>query len=118
MNPKEIRQKRLRRHARVRAKIKGSAGRPRLSIFRSHKHLSIQLIDDVAGRTIAAVSDRDISGKNRGGRMAVAMALGVMIAEKARANKITELVFDRGGYRYHGLMRAIAEAVRQGNIAM
>lgn len=118
MNPKEVRQKRLRRHARVRAKIKGSVVRPRLSIFRSHNHLSLQLIDDAAGRTIAAVSDRDIVGKHHGGRMAVAVALGTMIAEKARANKITQIVFDRGGYRYHGLMRAIADAVRQGNIAM
>ena len=118
MNPKEVRQKRLRRHARVRAKIKGSAVRPRLSIFRSHQHLSIQLIDDAAGKTIVAVSDRDIAGKHRGGRMATAALLGGMIAEKARANKITEIVFDRGGYRYHGLIRAIADAVRQGNIAM
>ena len=123
MNPKEVRQKRLRRHARVRAKIKGSAVRPRLSIFRSHQHLSVQLIDDAAGKTIAAVSDRDITEKNRGGspaggRMAVAALLGVMIAEKARANKITEVVFDRGGYRYHGIMRVIADAVRQDGIAL
>lgn len=118
MNPKEVRKNRLRRHARVRAKITGTAARPRLSVFRSHRHLSIQLIDDTTGHTIAAVSDRDIAQKNRGSRITTAVALGAMIAEKARANKIAAIVFDRGGYRYHGLMRAIADAVRQGNIAM
>lgn len=118
MNPKEVRQKRLRRHVRVRAKIRGSATRPRLSVFRSHQHLLVQLIDDAAGTTVAAVSDHDIAEKHRGSSMTAAALLGAMIAEKARANKITEAVFDRGGYRYHGMMRAIADAVRQGGIAM
>jgi len=78
----------------------------------------VQLIDDAAGRTIAAVNDRDITEKQRGGRMAGAVLLGTMIADKARANKITKAVFDRGGYRYHGMVRAIADAARKGGLAL
>ncbi len=118
MNTQEKKQNRLRRRARVRAKIKGSADRPRLSVFRSHKHLAAQLIDDAAARTIAAASDRDITGKRRGGRMAAAELLGVAIAKKAAASKITKAVFDRGGYQYHGIVRAIADGARKGGLAM
>lgn len=117
MNPKERKQKRLRRHRRVRAKIKGTAARPRLSVFRSNKHLLVQLIDDAAGRTIAAASDRDISAK-QGGRRAGAVLLGAAIAKKAQASKIAMVVFDRGGYRYHGIVRAIADAAREHGLAM
>ena len=102
----------------MRAKIKGTAARPRLSVFRSNNHLTVQLIDDGAGRTIAAAYERDVTEKHRGsppaaGRMATAVLLGAVIAEKARANKITKAVFDRGGYRYHGMVRAIADAARK-----
>lgn len=118
MDPKETKQKRLRRHRRVRAKIKGTGARPRMSVFRSHKHLTVQLIDDIAGRTIAAAGDRDITAKDRGGRMGVAALLGAAIAEKAAARKITKAVFDRGGYRYHGIVRAIADGARKGGLEL
>lgn len=117
MNPKETKQKRLRRHRRIRAKIKGTALRPRMSVFRSNRHLVVQLIDDTAGRTMVGVSDRDATGKRAGGRVALAGALGALIAEKASAHGITAAVFDRGGYHYHGMVRAIAEGARKGGLA-
>ncbi|MFY9463177.1 MAG: 50S ribosomal protein L18 [Candidatus Sungiibacteriota bacterium] len=119
MDLKEIKQKRLRRHTRVRAKIKGTADRPRMSVFRSNKHLMVQLIDDAAGRTIAAASDYgDLSrrGASVGSRVAAGALLGAMIAKKAQENKITKAVFDRGAYRYHGMVRAIADAARKGGL--
>lgn len=116
MNTKAKKQKRIRRHIRIRAKIKGTALRPRLSVFRSHKDLLLQLIDDTAGRTIVSASGRDIAKKERQGRVALATLLGALIAHKAQEKNITQAVFDRGGYRYHGAVRAVAEAVRAGGL--
>ncbi len=118
MDSKEKKQKLLRRHQRVRAKIKGTGARPRMSVFRSHKHLTTQLIDDTAGKTIVAASDRDITAKDRGGRIGVATLLGAAIAQKAAEKKITKAVFDRGGYRYHGIVRAIADGARKGGMEL
>lgn len=118
MHSQEKKQKRLRRHRRIRAKIKGTAPRPRLSLFRSNRHLVVQLIDDAAGRTIVAASDRDITAPKTGGRTAVAEMLGALIAEKAAAVAIVRAVFDRGGYRYHGIARAIADGARKGGLAL
>jgi large subunit ribosomal protein L18 len=115
---KIIREKRIRRHRRVRARIKGTAERPRLSVFRSNKHLTVQLIDDTVGRTIAAVSDRDIAAKSRASRMSAAVALGALIAEKAAAHKVGAAVFDRGGWQYHGAVRAVAEAARKAGLVI
>lgn len=116
MNTKEKKQKRMRRRMRVRAKIKGTASRPRLSLFRSNRDLLLQLIDDAAGRTIASASGREIKKKEKKGRVALASVLGALIAQKAQEKKITEAVFDRGGYRYHGAVRAVAEAAREAGL--
>lgn len=106
---------RLRRHARVRKRVAGDAARPRLSVFRSLHHIYVQLIDDASGRTLAAASTRErgiagnlASGKNIG----AAEKVGKAIAERAREKGITAVVFDRGGYKYHGRVKALADAAR------
>lgn len=101
---------RARRHARVRRKVSGTAVRPRLAVFRSNKHAVVQLIDDDKGVTIAAVST--IADGKTGSKVESATALGALIATKAVALGITEAVFDRGGFKYHGRVAAIAEAAR------
>lgn len=103
-----------RRAKRTRAKIGGS-GRPRLSVFRSLKHISVQLIDDATGKTIVASSDKvvDTNGKKP---VEVAKLVGEDIAKKAVEAKITKVVFDRGQYKYHGRVKAIADAAREGGL--
>jgi large subunit ribosomal protein L18 len=108
-------ERRLRRRRRVRAKVSGTAGRPRISVFRSNHGLSAQLIDDAAGHTLAAVhwfepELRSLAKPERTRRA------GEALAERAKAAGISEAVFDRGGYRYHGHVRTFAEAVREGGI--
>lgn len=103
-------QGRARRKNRVRARIYGTAECPRLSVFRSLKHVSVQLINDDAQRTIAAASDHELKGKLKG--VAAAQAVGELLAERAQAQKVTRVVFDRNGYRYHGQVRAIADGAR------
>ena len=118
------RQKRLQRHRRVRAKIKGTGERPRLSVFRSNKHLWVQLIDDTRGVTIAAANDAEVNSalersaiksgtKEKGTRAARAESLGMIIAARAKEKKIKQAVFDRGGHSYHGLVKAVAEGARK-----
>lgn len=100
---------RLRRQQRVRAKISGSAARPRLNVFRSNANIYAQLIDDDAGVTLAAVSDiKETSGT----KMERAQKIGAEIAEKAKTLKIKEVVFDRGGFLYHGRVKALADSAR------
>src|SRR5580692_7265506 len=104
--------RRLKRRRRVRAKVSGTADRPRISVFRSNRGLSAQLIDDASGRTLAAVNWfepelRSLAKDERSKRA------GQALAERAKAAGITEAVFDRGGYRYHGHVRAFAEAIRE-----
>ena len=96
----------------------GTAARPRLSVFRSAKHLDIQLIDDVAGKTIVAASDREVKGVQVEvqQQVAVAKAAGKILAERARAAGVTRVVFDRGGYAYHGRVAAVAEGAREGGL--
>lgn len=110
-------QKRKRRHKRVRAKIGGTARRPRLSVFRSNKHIYAQLIDDEQGHALITVSDLAIKPKkqekDKGGRLAIAFQVGRLIAQKARDKNITQVVFDRGGYKYHGRVKALAEGARE-----
>lgn len=108
------REKRERRHKRVRAKIKGTVERPRLSVFRSNRHLWVQLIDDTRGVTVAAANDAEIKGKEA--RTAEARLLGALIAERAGEKKIKQAVFDRGGYRYHGVIQAVAEGARKAGL--
>lgn len=101
--------KKLRRN-RVRAKVAGTPARPRLSVFRSLSGIYVQLIDDQAGRTIAAASSKEISVKGK--KTDIAAEVGKLIASKATAAGVTEVVFDRGGNRYHGRIKSLAEAAR------
>lgn len=102
--------KRERRHGRVRAKISGSGTRPRLVVFRANSHIYAQLIDDETNKTLAAASSLEI--KSKGPKMDSATAVGQAIAKKALDKKIESVVFDRGGYKYHGRVKALAEAAR------
>jgi large subunit ribosomal protein L18 len=110
-------QRRLRRRRRVRAKIAGTPARPRISVFRSNRGLSAQLIDDNSGRTLAAVNwfEPQLRELPKGERTARAAAL---LAERAKAAGIERAVFDRGGYRYHGHVRAFADAIREAGVAV
>ncbi|MFA5945877.1 MAG: 50S ribosomal protein L18 [Patescibacteria group bacterium] len=117
MTPKEIVQKRAQAHRRAfrtRAKMTGTAERPRLSVFRSLKHISVQAIDDARGRTLAAASDLKMDGKKTG--MEIAVLVGTDIAQKAKAAGITKVIFDKGSFRYHGRVKALADAARAGGL--
>lgn len=110
---------RLRKHVRVRKKISGTSERPRMCVFRSLKQIYVQLIDDVDGRTLASAStlDKEIRDKiENGGNAEGAAEVGRLIAEKARAAGIETVVFDRGGYIYHGRVAALAEAAREAGL--
>lgn len=107
------------RHVRVRRKVHGTAGRPRLSVFRSLKHIYAQLVDDDAGRAIVAVgslSQECRTSLKTGGNVAAAKVVGGLLAQKARALGIERVIFDRGGYQYHGRVKALAEAARAGGL--
>ncbi|MEK7647867.1 MAG: 50S ribosomal protein L18 [Patescibacteria group bacterium] len=110
---------RMRRHGRIRAKISGTAERPRLSVFRGARSMYAQLIDDTAGTTIVAVHSGavkvDAAGE-RSAKVALAFAVGKAIAEAAKAKGITTVVFDRGGFRYHGRVRAVADGAREAGL--
>jgi large subunit ribosomal protein L18 len=115
---KQRREARIRRHRRVRKKIHGTAERPRLAVFRSNKHLSVQVIDDDAGRTVAAAStnEPDQRAAGSGGSVAAASRVGTLIAERAKAAGVEQVVFDRGGFGYHGRIAAVAEAAREAGL--
>jgi len=104
---------RVRIHRRIRLKVAGTPERPRVCVFRSLKHIYAQVIDDVHGKTLASASSGDEgSGLATGGNLAAAKAVGRLIAERAKAKGIQKVVFDRGGYLYHGRVKALAEAAR------
>ncbi len=108
---------RLRIHRRIRRKIRGTPERPRLSVFRSLKHIYAQIIDDTRGHTLVAASSRDrVLGLKYGGNVAAAKLVGRLIAERALAKGIRKVVFDRGGYKYHGRVKALAEAAREAGL--
>ena len=108
---------RLRIHARIRQKVRGSEQRPRLAVFRSVKHIYAQVIDDGKGHTVAAASSNEKgSGVEGGGNVAGAKAVGKLIAERAKTKGISKVVFDRGGYLYHGRVKALAEAAREAGL--
>jgi large subunit ribosomal protein L18 len=109
-------QARLRRRRRVRAKIRGNAERPRLSVFRSNRGIGAQLIDDVTGHTVAAVNwtEGDLKGLKA---MEQATKAGELLAERAKAAGVESVVFDRGGYRYHGRVKALADGAREGGLS-
>ncbi|MBM3250687.1 MAG: 50S ribosomal protein L18 [Candidatus Nealsonbacteria bacterium] len=124
----EKREKRYRRHKRVRAKIYGTANVPRLCVFRSAKHIYAQLIDDEKGKTILSSSDTEFKKLKtqtktekkekivRTGKIAPSYEVGKLVARKAVAKKITKVIFDRGGYKYHGRVKALAEGAREGGL--
>ena len=107
---------RLKRHARVRKKISGTAARPRLNVFRSTKHIYAQLIDDVAGVTLASASSMEQGFEGFGGNKEAAKKVGMAIARKAQEKGISEIVFDRSGYIYHGRVKELAEGAREGGL--
>ncbi len=107
---------RTRRHARVRRKISGTAERPRLCVYRSNTNLYVQIIDDVAEKTLVAASTLDKDVKTKHANKEAAKELGTLIAKKAADKKITTVVFDRGGYIYHGVVKELAEAAREGGL--
>jgi large subunit ribosomal protein L18 len=110
-------QRRLRRRRRVRAKIAGTAERPRISVFRSNRGISAQLVDDVSGRTLAAVAwfEPELRALQKA---ECAKRSGTLLAERAKAANVSQAVFDRGGYQYHGHVRAFAEAMREAGITV
>ncbi|MFA5946502.1 MAG: 50S ribosomal protein L18 [Patescibacteria group bacterium] len=117
MTPKNIQKKRAqaeRRAIRTRAKISGTTERPRLSIFRSSKHMSAQVIDDTKGKTLASASDLKMDAKKTG--LELAAMVGQEVAAKAKAAGITKVVFDKGQFRFHGRVKALAEAAREGGL--
>lgn len=108
-----------RRHRRIRRKVNGTPERPRLAVFRSHKHIYAQIIDDVAQHTLAAASTLDADVKNQitsGGTCEASVAVGKLVAERAIAKGISQVVFDRGGNLYHGRVKALADAAREGGL--
>jgi large subunit ribosomal protein L18 len=108
---------RKKRHLRIRKRIFGTATRPRLNVFRSSKHIYAQLIDDANGHTLAAASslDKELGLKN-GANVEAAAAVGKLIAKRAQEKGLTEVIFDRGGYLYHGRIKALAEAAREAGL--
>ncbi len=115
-NPKAAR---YRRHARLRARVEGNHSRPRLCVFRSLNHIYAQIIDDAQGHTLASAStlDPEIKGEAAGKtKTSQAKLVGSLIAKRAASKKVKQVVFDRGGYKYHGRVKALAEAARQGGL--
>ena len=108
---------RLKRRRRVRAKVTGTAERPRISVFRSNRGIAAQLVDDLAGHTLAAVSWTESSLRDKS-PMEQAGEAGKLLAERAQAAGISSAVFDRGGYQYHGRVKAFAEGVREGGLTV
>ena len=107
---------RVRRHKRVRNKISGTAERPRLCVFRSNSNIYVQVIDDVKGMTLCAASTLDKEVKEKHVNKVAAKEVGTLIAKRASEKNITEVVFDRGGYIYHGVVKELAEAAREGGL--
>ena len=113
---KDANKARLKRHKRVRAKISGTAERPRLAVYRSNANISAQIIDDVAGKTLVSASTYGASFEGNGGNKAAAREVGKAVAKAAIEKGITEVVFDRGGYLYHGRVLEVAEGAREGGL--
>ena len=107
---------RLKRHKRVRAKLSGTPARPRLNVFRREKHIYAQVIADVAGTTLVSASSLDKEIEGNGGNKAAARAVGKLVAERCKAKGIDQVVFDRGGYVYHGRVAELAEGAREGGL--
>ncbi len=108
---------RRRRHLRVRKKVRGTAARPRLAVFRSNKHIYAQVIDDVSGRTIASASTMEASERGAGnGTVGAARSVGERVADRAKGEGVDTVVFDRGGFKYHGRVAAVADGARSAGL--
>ena len=107
---------RTRRHLRVRRKISGTQERPRLCVYRSNTNIYVQIIDDVAGKTLVAASTLDKEVKTKHSNKEAAKEVGTLIAKRAKEHNIVNVVFDRGGYIYHGIVKELAEAAREGGL--
>jgi large subunit ribosomal protein L18 len=107
---------RRKRHDRLRLRISGSTERPRLSVFRSAKYIYAQVVDDTTGNTLAAASSREAALSGGAGKVEAARAVGRAVAERAKAAGVSTVVLDRGGYRYHGRVRSLAEGAREGGL--
>ena len=116
ISKRDSNKQRLNRHKRVRGKLSGTAERPRLSVFRSSKHIYAQIIDDTKGTTLCAASSLDKGFEGYTGNAEAAKKVGEAVAEKAQKMGITEVVFDRGGFIYHGRVKALAEGAREGGL--
>ena len=116
INRPDTRGQRIKRHNRVRGKISGTAERPRLCVFRSEKNIYAQIIDDVAGNTLVAASTVEKAFEGNGGNIEAAKKIGATVAERALQKGIEEVVFDRGGYIYHGRVMELAEGAREGGL--
>ena len=112
---KEKKYKLYRRKQKIRAKITGTKDCPRLSVFRSNIGMYLQLIDDSAGKTLVSVYTKELKGKKLN-KTDLALALGKLLAEKAKKKKIKKIIFDRGGHKYHGRVKAVAEGAREGGL--
>jgi large subunit ribosomal protein L18 len=117
-SPRQKREARIRRHRRVRKKVVGTAARPRLAIFRSNRHLVLQVIDDERGHTLAAAStvEADVRAAGSTGNVDAATRVGALLAQRAKGAGVTRVVFDRGGFQYHGRVAAAAQAARDGGL--
>ena len=116
VSKKDSNKARLKRHQRVRSKVSGTADRPRLDVFRSAKNIYAQVIDDVAGVTLVSASTIEKDFTEHGGNKDAAKKVGLMIAERCKAKGIENVVFDRGGYLYHGRVKELAEGAREGGL--
>jgi large subunit ribosomal protein L18 len=116
MSSLSVREARLRRHRRVRGKVRGTAERPRLQVFRSNRGIFAQLIDDDAGRTLAAASWKELPASFKGGKTEQAAEVGKRLAAAAKKAGVENIVFDRGGYLYHGRVKALADSAREGGL--
>ncbi len=116
VNKTDRKMERQRRHMRVRRKISGTAERPRLCVYRSNSNIYAQIIDDVAGNTLVAASTLDKEIKTKYANKQAAKEVGTLIAKRAADKKIVDVVFDRGGYIYHGVVKELAEAAREGGL--
>ena len=116
INRPDTRAQRMKRHSRVRSKISGTPERPRLSVFRSENNIYAQIIDDVAGSTLVSASSVEKGFEGNGGNVEAAKKIGALVAERALKKGIEEVVFDRGGYIYHGRVQELAEGAREGGL--
>ena len=116
MRIKTSKDRRQRIKFRIRKRVQGTEARPRLTVFRSVAHIYVQLIDDSKGATLVSASSVDKGARTNGGNVAAAKAIGKLVAERAKEKGVTRVVFDRGGYPYHGRVKALADAAREAGL--